>query len=134
MQGGRPNARQPTHFWRSIVRPSRPSTCMMVLTVSIGIRLIRQAAAAPDAHIVFTPTGSCRVVSELSSNESIPAFAAVSPCDMWERVHRGRSSGRSVGRSVGQACRQASRQREQATLRRMMHNRAERCSATKNRA
>ena len=52
---------------------------MIVLQASIGISTIRKPAAAVDAARVLTPTGRFVVESKLSSRESVPALAAVSP-------------------------------------------------------
>ena len=55
------------------------ATCMIVLQASIGMSTIRKPAAAVDAARVLTPTGRFVVESKLSSRESVPALAAVSP-------------------------------------------------------
>jgi hypothetical protein len=52
---------------------------MVVLTVSIGIKRIRNNAAATLAATVLNPTFKFCVVSNESKNVNIPVLAAVSP-------------------------------------------------------
>jgi hypothetical protein len=56
-----------------------PVTCMVVLTVSTGIKKMRHTAAAADADTVLRPTLRLRVDSYESIKVSIPVLAAVSP-------------------------------------------------------
>jgi hypothetical protein len=51
----------------------------VVLTVSIGINRILNAAAENEANRVFTPTGIEAVEEDESKRARAPAFAAVSP-------------------------------------------------------
>ena len=65
------------------------ATCMIVLQASIGMSTIRKPAAAVDAARVLMPTGRLVVASKLSSRESVPALAAVSPkrdSGPWKRA------------------------------------------------
>jgi hypothetical protein len=52
---------------------------MVVLTVSMGIRKIRNPAAAADAATVLIPTPMSLVESRELRSVSTPVFAAVSP-------------------------------------------------------
>lgn len=56
--------------------PSFPAVCIVVLTVSIGVRTIRKEAAAADAAIVLTATGRSLVVEDELRRDKIPLFAA----------------------------------------------------------
>ncbi len=67
-------------FSPSHINPrQQPLTCSTVLTVSMGIRLMRQRAATPEAAIVLTATGNERVDSFASRTTITPVLAAVSP-------------------------------------------------------
>ena len=64
---------------RRMGRPALPSVCIVVFTVSIGVRIIRKAAAARDAKTVCASAGRClRYLFDLRSAR-MPTFAAVSP-------------------------------------------------------
>jgi hypothetical protein len=52
---------------------------MVVLTVSMGMSTIRNAAAAADANMVLTPMFMSRVASRWLTSVRIPVLAAVSP-------------------------------------------------------
>ena len=62
-----------------IPKPLFPSVCIVVLTVSTGVRIIRKAAAAKLAKTVFTSAGSFFMKLFDSRRASMPALAAVSP-------------------------------------------------------
>ena len=68
----------------SLARPVEPSTCMIVFIASIGIRKTRNPAAAAEAVTVLAAAGAFLVTSYESQMASMPAFAAVSPCEARE--------------------------------------------------
>lgn len=62
-----------------MLKPFLPSTCIVVLSASTGMRKMRKAPAAAEAQAVLTGMGRLRVDSDSSSSVSTPALAAVSP-------------------------------------------------------
>ena len=63
----------------SVTAENFPVTCMVVLTVSMGMRKIRKRAAAALAAMVFSPTFKSLVDSRLFKAVKTPVLAAVSP-------------------------------------------------------
>ena len=64
---------------RRIRSPARPSVCIVVFTVSTGIRIMRKPAAARLAKTVWTSCGSFFMYAFEWRSARMPAFAAVSP-------------------------------------------------------
>jgi hypothetical protein len=77
------DARTPTPpvrlFACSFWKPFAPSTCMIVFTASIGIKAIRNDAAANDAVMLRKTVGTPCREGACSKTDSTPALAAVSP-------------------------------------------------------
>ena len=61
-----------------IVKPAFPSVCIVVLTVSIGVKIIRKQAAATAANMVLTRLGNCLMYEFDCRSARMPTFAAVS--------------------------------------------------------
>lgn len=59
--------------------PPLPSTCMMVFTVSTGVRRMRKAPAVRLATPVCAPMGKFSVMLKEASIARVPAFAKQSP-------------------------------------------------------
>ena len=62
-----------------IPTPCLPCVCMVVLSVSIGTRIILKSAPAIDAKTVFNGEGSLFKKGLEDRSARIPTFAAVSP-------------------------------------------------------
>ena len=64
---------------RKIASPAFPSVCIVVFTVSTGVRIILNAAAAALANTVFASAGKFFKYLFDFSSARMPTFAAVSP-------------------------------------------------------
>ena len=60
----------------SVTAENLPVTCMVVLTVSMGMRKMRKSAAAVDAATVLAATGKSLVCSMLFKAVKTPVLAA----------------------------------------------------------